>query len=372
MSVVAFYISGHGFGHASRQIEVINALRARQRQVRVLVVTSASRRLFNLTTTGPFEFHARGCDTGVVQRDSLRLDARATIERAADFYRTFPARVVEEARRLAGAGVRLVVGDIPPLAFAAAAAARVPSVAHGNFTWDWIYDGYADHLGGVPDLVPTIRRAHGLATAAWRMPIGGGFAGFSSVIDVPMVGRHARHTRDEVRRALDLPRDRRLALVSFGGYGVDSPGFAALDCLDRWGVVFTVGSNGAEAPAGRLGVHVVPEDVMYARGLRYEDLVAAADVVVTKPGYGILSECIANGTAMLYTSRGHFVEYEVLVEQMPRYLRCRFLDQEAMLAGRWQDALDALIAQPPPPERLPTNGAEVAAEMILGMIKNVN
>ncbi len=364
---VAFYISGHGFGHVSRQIEVINALAARAPDVRVLVVTGASRRLFDLTAVAPFEFHARGCDTGVVQLDSLRLDARATIERAADFYRTFPARAADEARRLAGSGVRLVVGDIPPLAFAAAAAAGVPSVAHGNFTWDWIYEGYARHLRDVPDLVPTIRRAHGLATAAWRMPIGGGFAGFSSVIDVPMVSRHARHARDAVRRTLDLPRDRPLALVSFGGYGVDSPGLAALDCLDRWGVVFTAGSNDAETPPPRPGVHVVSEDVMYARGLRYEDLVAAADVVVTKPGYGILSECIANGTAMLYTSRGHFVEYEVLVEQMPRYLRCRFLDQEALLAGRWRDGLDALLAQPPPPDRLPTNGAEVAAEMILEM-----
>ncbi len=366
---VAFYLSGHGFGHASRQIEVINALRARRRDVRVLVVTSAPRRLFDLTAAPPLEFHARVCDTGVVQLDSLRLDARASIERAAAFCRTLPARVADEARWLVEAGARLVVGDIPPLAFAAAAAADVPSVAHGNFTWDWIYDGYAEEMKDCPDLMPAIRRAHGLASAAWRMPIGGGFAGFSAVCDVPMVARHARHARDEVRRTLGLPADRPLALVSFGGYGVDSPGFAALDCLDRWGVVFTSGANDAKAPAPKPGIHVVLEDVLYARGLRYQDLVAAVEVVVTKPGYGILSECVANGAAMLYTSRGRFVEYEVLVEHMPRYLRCRFLDQEALLGGRWRDALDALDVQPAPPDRLPTNGAEVAAEMILGMIE---
>ena len=53
-----------------------------------------------------------------------------------------------------------------------------------------------------------------------------------------------------------------------------------------------------------------------------EDLVRAADVVVTKPGYGIISEAIANDAALLYTSRGRFVEYDVLVKEMPRYLRC--------------------------------------------------
>ena len=36
------------------------------------------------------------------------------------------------------------------------------------------------------------------------------------------------------------------------------------------------------------------ERQIYDNGLRYEDLVRAADVVVTKPGYGIISEAIAN------------------------------------------------------------------------------
>ena len=38
--------------------------------------------------------------------------------------------------------------------------------------------------------------------------------------------------------------------------------------------------------------------------LTYPDLVAAADVVVSKPGYGIVSECVANGTrAALHLAR---------------------------------------------------------------------
>ena len=40
----------------------------------------------------------------------------------------------------------------------------------------------------------------------------------------------------------------------------------------------------------------------------------AADVVVTKPGYGIIAECLANDTAIVYTSRGEFAEYDVLVD----------------------------------------------------------
>ena len=80
-------------------------------------------------------------------------------------------------------------------------------------------------------------------------------------------------------------------------------------------------------PALPRGVVYVNEGYLYESGLRYEDLVAAVDVVVTKPGYGIISECVANDTALLYTSRGDFVEYDVLVREMPRVLRCAFIDQ---------------------------------------------
>jgi hypothetical protein len=86
--------------------------------------------------------------------------------------------------------------------------------------------------------------------------------------------------------------------------------------------------------------------------------------VVSKPGYGILSECLAAGTPLLYTSRGDFREYDLLVREMPRYLRCGFIDQPDLLAGRWKASLDALRNQPPPPETMATNGAEVAAGLL--------
>jgi L-arabinokinase len=96
--------------------------------------------------------------------------------------------------------------------------------------------------------------------------------------------------------------------------------------------------------------------------------VRAADVVVTKPGYGIIAECIANDTAMVYTARGRFVEYPVLVREMPRYLRCAYLDNDALLAGRWRGALEAAVSAPAPPETPRTDGAEVIADMIAARI----
>ncbi len=368
--MIVFYISGHGFGHASRDIEVLNALLDRRPDLPIAVRTPAARWLFDLTLRHPLQFEQAETDTGIVQIDSLRLDVEASIRRAAAFYENLEGRAAAEAGWLRNAGARLVVADIPPLAFRAAAIAGVPAVALGNFTWDWIYEGYAETRTTAPALVPALREAYASAALALRLPMHGGFASIDTIRDIPFVARISRRNPADVRAQLGLPPDRRLALLSFGGHGLQGLDLDRVDARGEY-VLLTTQSHDEGAAGRRETVVQIDERGLYDVGLRYEDLVAAVDVVVTKPGYGIIAECIANDTAMLYTSRGRFIEYEVLVECLPRVLRSRFIPQDDLYAGRWRAHLDAVLEQPPAPERPATNGADVAAEMLLQMLDRV-
>ena len=367
-----FYISGHGFGHAIRQIEVLDAVSRRFPELPILIRTSAPRWLFERTARGTYTLIEGDVDTGAVQRDSLSLDEKETIRRASAFHAGLERRAATEAELLRRHRAAIVVCDAPPLACAAAAAAGIPAVVLSNFTWDWIYEGYPEHLARAPDLLPAIRGAYALARAGWRLPMHGGFATVPGLVDVPFVARRSepRRSRDDLRALLRLPPGRRLALASFGGYGVDGLGLGALDCAAEWEVILTSPASPAAggSPNARRGVTIVSEPALYGAGLRYHDLVRAVDVVVTKPGYGIISDCIANGTALLYTARGRFAEYDVLVSEMPRYLRCGFIGGEDLREGRWRAALDAVWASPPPPETPRVDGAAVTAEMIGGYL----
>lgn len=315
---IVFYISGHGFGHASRTVEVMSALMDRQPDVEVIVRSQVAPWLFARTARPGIRLEPVVCDTGVAQIDSLHLDADQTIARARAFMNDFPARVATEVARLRALGASLVVADLPPLGIAAAAAAGIPSVAYGNFTWDWIYAGYE----GGQDLADAVGEIYRDTTRALRLPMWGGFGTIGDVLDLPFVARRSSRDPEEVRRALGFSPTERLVLVSFGGYGLRLDGRA----------------------------------------------LAAVDVVVSKPGYGIISECLANGTALLYTSRGHFAEYDVLVSAMPRFLRCAFFGHADLFAGHWGRHLDAILDQPAPPDRPATNGAEIAAARLLEMI----
>ena len=362
MPVVVFAISGHGFGHASRQTEIIRALHGRRPDVSIDIRTSAPRWLFERALDFPFSFSAVEVDTGVVQVDSLEVDVQASITRAAAFHRTLDERVDTEARALTANGADLVVGDIPPLACAAAVRAGVPAIAVGNFTWDWIYAGYPETAVLAPDLVRTLRDAYSTATAAWRLPLHGGFGAFDTVVDVPLVARRSAREPGDVRGRLGLPHDRPLALFAFGRYGIGNVDWSEVARTKRCHVVFTAGPHTARGPAGDTFT-TLDEGAMADLGVAFEDLVAAVDVVVTKPGYGMIAECAANDTALLYTSRGRFPEYEVLVAGLPALARAAFMDHDDLFAGRWDEHLDRLLAQPRP-DPPDADGAQAVANAL--------
>ena len=103
------------------------------------------------------------CDAGMVQIDSLKVDAAASIRQAVEFQTRVPTLIATEAAYLRESGARVVVADIPPLAVAAARAAGIPSVVIGNFTWDWIYEDYRDE--GALELARDIRALYRHATS---------------------------------------------------------------------------------------------------------------------------------------------------------------------------------------------------------------
>jgi hypothetical protein len=355
---VAFYISGHGFGHASRQVEIINQLGHGHT---VLIRSAVSPALLARTVRIPYTLLRGLCDTGVVQSSSVEHDDDATVRAAVEFYEGYRGRVEMETAALRDADLDLIVADIPPLACDVASALNVPAVAIGNFTWHWIYETHPGFVERAPHVLDEIRRAYRGAALALELPFGAGFDVFADVRRVPLVARRPTHAGAATRRHFGLRVDRPAALLSFGDYGMPALDLAMLDCLDDWTIVTTDRTSAAASASS--SVVVVPETA-FDDVFRYEDLVAAVEVVVTKPGYGIIAECIAAETAMLYTSRGAFREYDLLVAEMPRYLRCRFLSQEDLFTGRWRAALEAVRAQAAPPETLAVNGAEVVAQIL--------
>jgi L-arabinokinase len=358
MPHIAFYITGHGFGHATRTVAVALAAAERLPGVRLSLLTTVPEWLFRLSLPVPWTLRPVALDVGVVQQDAIRLDGRATLAAYAALLARLPALVDAEAAQLRRERVDLIVADIPPAAFAVARRLGVPAVGISNFTWDWIYQDYLADAPGHHDVLAAIRNDYAGADLCLRLPFHGPCDAFPVVRDIPMVARRSRRARQDIRRQLGLNGGRPVVLISFGGFEVQGIDFQRVERLAEFQFLTT------QAPPRPVrNVRVLP-----LGSVPYEDLVALADVVITKPGYGIVSECLANRTRVCYTPRGQFAEYPCLQEGLQRYGVAEALPTADFLAGDWGRSLHAVLARPAAWTELPADGAAVAAEALLKLV----
>lgn len=359
-AMLVAYVSGHGYGHATRVGEVLREVRRREPSLPITIVTSGPERLYHRAVPGAFEFRAEACDVGLAQKSALVIDEAGTVDAWRRFQAGYHARVAREARWLRENGARLVLGDIPPLAFDAAADAGVPSIALANFSWDWIYRHLAARQPALHEAADRAAASYARCGLLLELPFAGDLAAFPRRVGIPLVARRPRVGREEARNRLDL--DGTVVLISFGGLGL--PGFDPAVLARMPAFTFLVSDASGPLPAN---VRVVGAAEMEAAGLEYVDLVGAADVVVTKPGYGIVSDAIGAGTRTIYTDRGDFPEYPILVREMTRWLPSAHVTNEDLLRGAFGDAIETLCAQPmPAPPAL--DGARQAAERILAAV----
>lgn len=349
---IVIYTSGHGFGHAVRCAELCRALLRLDPEGRVQVRTEAPGWIFPSGT----DVVRRRLDIGVVQPESLRIDPSATLARYAEHAEHEDDLITAEAAELRAAGARLVVADVPSAAFAVAERAGVPGVGLANFSWDWIYEPYvADEPAHAP-LLDRLRGQYARATCLLRLPFHGDLSVFPHIEDVPLIARRSGADRATTRRALGLPAEAPLVLLSFGGHTFGGPDVARLRRLSRYAFVMTVPMSDARSEGNLFALPPL--------GAEYVDLLAACDVVITKPGYGIVADVLANRVPTLYVSRPGFREEPILADALEREGRALALPSSALAQWDLGPWLDRLLALDTPWSDRPLDGAEEAARRL--------
>ncbi|MBN1297512.1 hypothetical protein JXA80_12075 [bacterium] len=359
---IVFYISGHGFGHATRTGSVIRFIRDHYPDIPLYVRSWASTRIFDeMCPDVPVTW--RQFDVGVSQPDAVTLDIPDTLHAMRDTLDQTDRQFDAEVADLRALNPGCIVSDIPPVAHRLAAHLEIPSVTLTNFTWDWIYREWVEAHPGFASLIERMERDYRLSCCLLRLPYAGDFPAFANVHDMPMLGRRAMKSRGDTRRQLGLDTETRpLVLLSFGGMGLAPGAMESLGYPSDFCFITT-----STVPEGAvLSLHSLD-----LAGIGYPDLVAAVDIVLTKPGYGIVSECAVNHTRILYTDRGPFREYDAIIKQLDAWNCAAYIPQSRLFGGRWKTDLEELMQRDPASvpravEAAEARGAAVVTEHVMG------
>lgn len=357
---ILFYISGHGYGHATRMRAIMDALIVLDPKVHFYVKTTAPLNFFADIPEAIVTLHPLAIDTGIVEKGILNQDELATLSQYAEIQNRRTTIIAKELAFIKENAIAVIVSDIPPLASEIGAAAQVPVIACSNFSWDFNYIPYAKQHPQYAHLIKDIQSSYEKTSLLLKLPFHHEFNCFPKQQDIPLVARHPTAEINETKTKLGLETSdsRPIVLVTFRS---DNPVFRqAITDLARTDdvIILTYGST-AEKNINKV-IAVGKE----WRPWQFPDLLHVSSVVVSKIGYSLLAECIAAGTRLVYPPRENYPEFELLHAGAQGNLPSLLMPQNDFLDGHWQPYIQQCLSDNKTYPSRSTHGAEVAANII--------
>ncbi|KAI5673041.1 hypothetical protein M9H77_13405 [Catharanthus roseus] len=352
--VFAYYVTGHGFGHATRVVEVVRHLINAGHDVHV--VTGAPDFVFTTEIQSPRLFLRKVLlDCGAVQADALTVDRLASLQKYSDTA-VVPrdSILATEVEWLNSIKADLVVSDVVPVACRAAADAGIRSVCVTNFSWDFIYAEYVMDTGiFYRSIVWQIAEDYSHCEFLIRLPGYCPMPAFRDVIDVPLVVRRLHKSREQVRKELGIGENVKVVILNFGG---QPAGWKLKEeyLPSGWLCLVCGASDRQELP---------PNFIKLAKDTYTPDVIAASDCMLGKIGYGTVSEALAYKLPFVFVRRDYFNEEPFLRNMLEYYQSGVEMIRRDLLTGHWTPYLERAITLKPSYEG-GINGGEVAARIL--------
>ncbi|CAD5324717.1 unnamed protein product [Arabidopsis thaliana] len=352
--VFAYYVTGHGFGHATRVVEVVRHLISSGH--RVHVVSAAPEFVFTMEIHSPNLFIRKVLlDCGSVQADALSVDRRASLEKYCEIaVEPRDSILATEAEWLKSIKANLVVSDVVPIACRAAANAGIRSVCVTNFSWDFIYAEYVMAAGHHHrSIVWQIAEDYSHCEFLIRLPGYCPMPAFHDVIDIPLVVRPVHKSRQEVRRELGVPDNVKLLIFNFGG---QPTGWTLKEeYLPAGWLCLVCGASAKQ--------ELPPNFIALPKDAYTPDVIAASDCMLGKIGYGTVSEALAYKLRFIFVRRDYFNEEPFLRKMLEYYQGGVEMIRRDLLAGCWAPYLERAVTLKPCYDG-GIDGGEVAAKIL--------
>ncbi|KAI8343591.1 hypothetical protein BC941DRAFT_411822 [Chlamydoabsidia padenii] len=425
--VFCFYVSGHGWGHATRANQIISDILRLPAQHKVYVISNASSFIFQGVTKVGAIYRQAAIDAGVVQPLAYTVDRQQTIAGLKQFIHKRSDILMDEITWLKQVKADCVVCDAPFLPCAAAAGAGIPAAIASNFTFDEVYSGLcegdalddeirelvnvviqdyrnADLLVRLPgairipsfddavELVPSTpiiggptattttttttvptTKVKGIVNGKTQLPSVSVATVLSNrlsskierrIIDVPLVFRKHHKNRTQVLDELGIPSSiYDTHRILLLSFGGQVLGKA------EWKQENPLPPNWICIVCGAPDSINLPPGFYRASFDAYvPDLTNAVDVVLGKLGYGTCSECIGHHTPFVYVPRPQFIEEFGLRKLMQDQGSAVELDRNDFEAGMWAKAIEQaaqLSGSCDDPDRLVGHdGGPIAAKIL--------
>ncbi|NKB25110.1 MAG: hypothetical protein GKR87_12185 [Kiritimatiellae bacterium] len=355
---IIYYITAHGYGHGTRACDILNALCRQAPRIPIIVVSDLPKPfLSHRLNADQVTFRKESFDVGLVQFDDIQVDVPATLNKVIGLHEKRDQLIQEETAFLNEQQAALVIVDIPAIPLFAAKEVGIPSIAIANFGWDWIYSAFTHDNPRWKKYVDWFHEGYATTDLLLRLPFSEEMNAFPRIEDIFLVASPGRERRGDIIKKRGCVPTKKWILLSFGALNWDPSVIDRIQKLEPY-EFFTVYHLFWEGK----NFHAID-----MKSIPFSDLIASMDGVISKPGYGIVSDCIANKKPLACTDRSNFLECSILVEGIKKYLQHVYLPAEKLYKGDIAETIEKLLNVPLPQHTMGNDGVKVAIHRIMDL-----
>jgi len=335
MNRIAYYISDHGYGHASRSIALIRKLKEKLKDIEIYVNSSYPLKFLrdSLTNDDGIKFQRVKNDFGYVSDENMEINPEKIKYRYKNWLETWKSYIYREKEFCKSKEINLVISDISPQPFIVSDELGIPSVGISNFTWYEIYEELFNETKRLEEL----KKAYQRADFGLILPLETDLDPFKKREKIGLISRENSKNYQTVRKEIGASEKEKI--IYFGvGKSYFNNGKSEIQFPDElrenYSVLVSSGYDLIDNPD-----YVIPEDETES-----QDYIAACDLIISKFGYGIVSEGIKSRTPMILAKR-NILEDEKGMEKLAKFRMVDEVSRSDLINGEYVEKVRQIFNQ---------------------------
>lgn len=325
---ICFYISDHGYGHATRDIAIIRHLKSIL-DIEIIVKTSGP---YNLVRNSLPNLKVIDClnDEGVVLENSKpKVDKIKTLALFEKWVQSWEGYIEKERQFFKKNDIDLIISDISPQPFLGAKELEIPSIAISNFTWHSVFS----YIYGDSEITKRLEEAYKCSTIACVLPFSEPMKVFSKKISTNLVSREINVTKMELRNSLGIKEKEKLVYVGLGK-SMDEEHLSNISRIDNPKIRLLLPSGVKKSSEKDINI---PSD-----HTETQNYLGACDLIVSKAGYSTVSEAVKAKVPIFIFKREDFYEDIFIAEEIKKLKIGEIISFEEFVSCDWINKIEKL------------------------------
>tara|TARA_B100000029_G_scaffold133968_1_gene128116 strand:- start:15890 stop:16897 length:1008 start_codon:yes stop_codon:yes gene_type:complete len=289
MKKILYYVSDHGLGHLTRSIAIM-----REFKDEAEFVIRNSNTYFIEESLPNVKIIPGKTDQGTLsQNNGISIDWEKSKIAIDDWYNEFDSTLTKEQELISKINPDLIITDVSPLPLPISKKLSIPSIVISNFTW-------MDIFSNIPRFQNNfLSELYQNASMCIQLPLSTPMDTFKNKQKIGLVSKKPTVSRDFVRRTIGVEKSKFLILVNLpSNFTVNIPSEPNIQIVSTGAKVNSVNS------------------IVIKPWVEGQNLIASSDLVISKCGYGMISECLTNGVPIKFLMDNKHPEQKAMNDEL--------------------------------------------------------